>query len=58
MGDQQPIREIIHLIADGTGRSKEEVELLVVTTVVSGLVAGIAAAYLALEQFREFLREG
>ena len=51
-------RRSFGLIADGTGRSTEEVEFLVVTTVVSGLVAGIAAAYLAYEQFREFLREG
>ncbi len=58
MGDPQPIKQIIGLIAEGTGRSEEEIEFLVVTTVVSGLVAGIAAAYLALEQFREFLREG
>jgi hypothetical protein len=58
VADVPPIKRIISLVSDGTGRSEEEIELLVVTTVVSGLVAGIAAGYLALEQFREFLREG
>ena len=58
MGDPQPIKDLIRLIAEGTGRSEEEIKVLVLTTVVSGLVAGAATAYLALEQFREFLREG
>lgn len=58
MDDPHQVKQIISLIADGTGRSEEEVKFLVATTVVSGLVAGGLTVYLGVERLREFLREG
>ena len=57
MADPQR-KQIIQLLADGTGRSEEELKLYVATTVASALVAGAAIAYLGVVRLREFLREG
>ena len=57
MAEQQR-KELIQLLADGTGLSEEEFKLYVATTVVSALVAGAAVAYLGVVRLREFLREG
>ena len=57
MDDPRPIKQITRLIADGTGRSDEEIQFLVVSTVVTGLVAGAVAVYVGVERLREFLRD-
>ena len=57
MADPQR-KELIRLLADGTGRSEEELKLYIATTVVSGLLAGAGLAYLSVVRLREFLREG
>ncbi|HWM73671.1 MAG TPA: hypothetical protein VNQ53_08025 [Nocardioides sp.] len=50
-------KQVIRLIADGTGRSEEEFKLLVATTVVTGVLAAVAAVYVGVVRFREFLRD-
>lgn len=51
-------KELIQLLADGTGLSEEEFKLYVATSVVSAVVAGAAITYLGIVRLREFLREG
>jgi hypothetical protein len=51
-------KELIQLLADGTGLSEEEFKFYVATAAASALVAGAAVAYLGVVRLREFLREG
>ncbi len=51
-------KQIVRLIADGTGRSEEELKFLVASTAVTGVLAGAAAVYVGVVRLREFLREG
>ena len=58
MDDPQWSKQIVRLIADGTGRSEEELKFFVASTVVTGVLAGAAAVYVGVVRLREFLREG
>lgn len=51
-------KELIQLLADGTGLSEEEFKFYVATAAASALVAGAAVAYLGVVRLREFIREG
>jgi hypothetical protein len=57
VADPYRIKQVTRWIADGTGRSDEEAQFLVISTIVAGMITGAAAVYLGVERFREFLRD-
>ena len=58
MAEPQRIKQITRLIADGTGHAEAELKFYAFTTVVTGILVGAGAAYVAVVRFREFLRDG
>ena len=58
MAEPQRIKQITRLIADGTGLSDAETQVLRFSTVVTGVALGAAGAYIGVVRFREYLRDG